>query len=385
MNDLKVYTRRELYDLVWNSSISRISKEFGMSDKGLAKICIKHNIPRPPLGYWAKVQNGQNPKRTPLPTIKDKTPDKIQIKIRNSYGAERLLAPGFKVEERLLDKAHKFQQPANIKKYHAIISAARKAKLDRNDRYGRLLFNWREADIGLRVTAATYSRACLFLESLVRFCESIGWKYKVQKSAYGRESGSAVFMCGDSELSVEIKEAVRQVNHKTQPQDRDAWWTQKYDYLPTGQLQFSILVSGAGFQSTWKDSSKQRVEDKFAAIIESMAKAFEYKIRLKERQEQQRREFEKRQEEHKKVMRLAEIKKHRRELLLSSLEKYERASALKNFIADIEERSASNAELSEWLEWARNVADEIDPVKDIESLLENHRKVGEKEQSYLFI
>jgi uncharacterized protein YciW len=192
-------------------------------------------------------------------------------------------------------------------------------------------------------------------------------------------------MCGDSELSVEIKEAVRQVNHKTQPQDRDAWWTQKYDYLPTGQLQFSILVSGAGFQSTWKDSSKQRVEDKFAAIIESMAKAFEYKIRLKERQEQQRREFEKRQEEHKKVMRLAEIKKHRRELLLSSLEKYERASALKNFIADIEERSASNAELSEWLEWARNVADEIDPVKDIESLLENHRKVGEKEQSYLFI
>ena len=35
-----------------------LAKECGLSDVGLAKICEKHQIPRPPMGYWVRVERG---------------------------------------------------------------------------------------------------------------------------------------------------------------------------------------------------------------------------------------------------------------------------------------------------------------------------------------
>jgi hypothetical protein len=43
---------------VWKTPITRLAKEYGLSDVGLAKICKKHDIPRPPRGYWAKKEGG---------------------------------------------------------------------------------------------------------------------------------------------------------------------------------------------------------------------------------------------------------------------------------------------------------------------------------------
>lgn len=35
--------------------MSTLAIEFGISDRGLAKVCGRHRIPVPPRGYWAKV------------------------------------------------------------------------------------------------------------------------------------------------------------------------------------------------------------------------------------------------------------------------------------------------------------------------------------------
>jgi hypothetical protein len=44
-------SRKELYNKVWKTTIIRLAQEYGLSNGGLAKICRKHNIPRPPRGY----------------------------------------------------------------------------------------------------------------------------------------------------------------------------------------------------------------------------------------------------------------------------------------------------------------------------------------------
>jgi hypothetical protein len=59
--------RSQLYERVWTTPISKLAAEFGLSDRGLAKLCERHNIPRPPRGYWAKLEAGQAPKKTPPP------------------------------------------------------------------------------------------------------------------------------------------------------------------------------------------------------------------------------------------------------------------------------------------------------------------------------
>ena len=75
-------TRQELYERVWATPMRLLAKEFGLSDVGLAKICRKHNISRPPLGYWAKVAHGQSPERPPLPAASSGKGEDMGIRLR---------------------------------------------------------------------------------------------------------------------------------------------------------------------------------------------------------------------------------------------------------------------------------------------------------------
>lgn len=63
-------TRAELHALVWDRPMTKLAKEFSLSDVALHKICRKHCIPTPPVGYWAKKAHGKPVKVTPLPTDK---------------------------------------------------------------------------------------------------------------------------------------------------------------------------------------------------------------------------------------------------------------------------------------------------------------------------
>ena len=44
--------KSELFDLIWQKPMSVLAPELGMSANGLAKVCDRLNIPRPPKGYW---------------------------------------------------------------------------------------------------------------------------------------------------------------------------------------------------------------------------------------------------------------------------------------------------------------------------------------------
>lgn len=61
------YDRIQLYDAIWTTPAIKLSKELGMSDVGLAKICKRHKIPRPCRGYWAKNEVGI---KQPRPKLK---------------------------------------------------------------------------------------------------------------------------------------------------------------------------------------------------------------------------------------------------------------------------------------------------------------------------
>lgn len=59
-------SREELFALVWERPTSEVAKELGVSDVALAKLCKRLQVPKPPRGYWAKVQSGRTPRRPPL-------------------------------------------------------------------------------------------------------------------------------------------------------------------------------------------------------------------------------------------------------------------------------------------------------------------------------
>lgn len=63
-------TRQELYEKMWSRPAIALAEEFGISGRGLGKICSRFEIPVPPRGYWAKLAVGKRVTRTPLPTAK---------------------------------------------------------------------------------------------------------------------------------------------------------------------------------------------------------------------------------------------------------------------------------------------------------------------------
>ena len=56
--------RRELYERVWQTPLSKLGPELGFSDVGLSKLCKRHDIPVPPVGYWAKLAANHSTRST---------------------------------------------------------------------------------------------------------------------------------------------------------------------------------------------------------------------------------------------------------------------------------------------------------------------------------
>ena len=52
---------------VWSTPMQSLASGYGLSDVGLAKVCRKHNVPRPPRGHWAKLAHCKPVERPGLP------------------------------------------------------------------------------------------------------------------------------------------------------------------------------------------------------------------------------------------------------------------------------------------------------------------------------
>jgi hypothetical protein len=63
---IRTYDREKLYREVWSEPIQRVAKRYRLSDTGLAKICKKLLIQRPPRGYWAKKAAGKEVPQVPM-------------------------------------------------------------------------------------------------------------------------------------------------------------------------------------------------------------------------------------------------------------------------------------------------------------------------------
>lgn len=74
-----VFTRRQLYDLVWAEPKTQLAKRLGLSDVGLAKACRKADVPIPERGHCAKRKAGKRTVQIPLPPRGFGAPDRIEF------------------------------------------------------------------------------------------------------------------------------------------------------------------------------------------------------------------------------------------------------------------------------------------------------------------
>lgn len=107
-------TREQLYDLVWKEPMVRVGERLGVLSSYVAKVCAELRIPRPPRGYWSKLEFGKAPERPALP---DSRPgDVTEWRPRESID----------VSERMAGRQAKRVAPASSAKSTTLIHAVRR-------------------------------------------------------------------------------------------------------------------------------------------------------------------------------------------------------------------------------------------------------------------
>lgn len=73
-------SRDELFDLVWSKPTTEVARNLGISDVAVGKLCSKLQVPKPPRGYWARLEAGQTPQKPPLRAFREENEKKPKKK-----------------------------------------------------------------------------------------------------------------------------------------------------------------------------------------------------------------------------------------------------------------------------------------------------------------
>lgn len=204
-------TRKQLYDLVWTRPMTKLAKEFGLSDVALHKICRKHDIPVPPRGYWAKKEFGKPVTVIPLPSGSSGT-----VIIHERAGAQ-----GHPAVTEALGRVHESLQQGqgkdNPQPRDAILEASL-ARLAKN-KPGKdgLVRVEGEAFIAIAVRPESAERAKMLLSALVQAATGAGMRLEhgasgAQWAAEGAQVSFAVHELADRVEHVPTEQELRAVD-----------------------------------------------------------------------------------------------------------------------------------------------------------------------------
>lgn len=358
-------TREDLYKQVWETPMSRLAANYGISGNGLAKICDRLKIPYPPRGYWAKKAAGQEAMQYRLPDLEDGTPTEVTI---SPTPPPPPAPPLPKAAEDKLSAAREGLKavtvPGRLGQPHAIIAAWIDER--RRQREEARRDPWRTHRLSeLNFTEMDHRRHRI-LDTLFKTLEQHGFKVTLgdRHEVYLGIEGERV--------DFTLREKKRQVRRPLTADEkrysfmRERGWVQELQ--PTGILIFSLethLVSGA--KREWRDADKL-LEVQLPDIISLILLAGPIlKERRRQREEAERRRYEeerrryeeeqRRKKDQNQWRRFVEVAKHWRELEVARqfLNALEMKSAGDDFI--VKDRS-----LPDWLAWAREHVVASDPL-----------------------
>ena len=360
--------REELYEQVWTTPVARLAKSYGLSDVAIGKICKKHSIPKPPLGYWAKVSHGKILPRPPLPDVTGDRLNIIEIHKRSSRQDPADPASTDQAAEMSVPVRERLTSP------HPLVGSSLAILKSRPTDQDGLIRPWAAQCLDVSVARANIGRAMRIMDALLKALDARGYSTTVVEKE--RKHLTRVQLLGEA-VEIEIRELlVRREKQFTaaekKEREKSSWLRDRmeYEYFPSGRLTFNILNYLAdGCRRLWSDGKKQRLENCLGSIISGLIAAAESERthRLQREQwEKERREREQAQLEEQERKRKEQEKVGRLEYLVDS---WKKGQNIREFIAAIEKGYAErnqhidlDSELATWLSWARRYADTIDPI-----------------------
>lgn len=401
MNDKRAsqLTRQELYDLVWKTPMTKLAAEFGLSDVGLAKVCKRYDIPRPPVGYWAKLEFGKKVTQTPLPprdnnevvsfatqssSINPKAPLPKPNDQPASIASEFFDPELGRLADEELQPNTDFLVDDQLKSPHPLIKQVReRLKGQKAPEYGQHrvptpMYVKDSPCLDVSVSSALQNRAFRIMDCLVKALEKRGYEFTNTRDSH------TVMAAFGYKLNIRIREPSKRA---MVPKEKRNFFGDRYEYVPTGLLQLEIGGSWSPF-CVVKDGKKKRVEDGLSRIPLAILRRVDWwrrKAAEREEEDKIRREEDLRRQQEAELLRQREEERQaelrRRELLFQEAETWDRCCQLRQYIGTIRELTVQvrgsiepGSNVAEWLAWAETVVNEADPLVKVfgQQVIENH-------------
>lgn len=356
-------TRSKLYDLIWSKPTTTLAKEFGLSDNGLRKICKKHNVPLPYLGYWAKIKHAKPARKVNLPN-KFEGKDEIIINLPE----EKSGTIQKEISERstlIKEIGAKYKQllevPAKLTNPEFLVIKAQDALTDKKNQWlDNGLISKSVGFFTIKVAPENIPRAIRFMDTLLKLLKVRGYDVNPDRD-------SSHLMIFGEPLVIRLQEKLR-----FEDIIEGRYNLKNRHYYPTGIFMLKCWRESWSHQRVWIDGT-DLIEFQLAKIVAGIEL-----LAMKERTERLEREERWRIEAERK--RIAKERYDREALdganfqkLLAQSKIWKQSQILNEFIFEVESKAISSGELTEecknWLMWAKEKADKLNPLNNIEDII----------------
>ena len=367
-------TREELFDLVWSEPVARVAERYGLSGAGLRKLCLRHDVPVPPRGHWARVKAGKKVKRPKLPSngsgvrpgvpaLEPRAPSPSMRRDRDPVVRARR---EFEAEPRNAIRVNR-RRAASSAWAVSLRSAAATAGRNAQD---LLPISVGEHPLGATVSSRSLGRVPHLVATVEHACRVRGF---LEES----RGGSRLVVEGVP-LFLHVGERSRRLESEQDPADvaRYPWLRGRkvYTYEPSGALTIAI---GTSREFSWyyvpmshrvadapSRPLEERLNELMVRLIRVAVDANERARMWAEREERRRAEeaaareralaVQRREEEWRGLEGLAE-QSMRAERLRALVERV-RVTGV------VPASAGAPSELEAWIRWASAFADELDPL-----------------------
>lgn len=218
-------TRIELYNLIWNEPISKLSIRIGRDRTDIKKACADYNIPIPMNGHWSRIRFNKPIQKIPLPS--DRKFNEVIEFHEKLYQTQKV---GIIKKVYTDEEQKRFAVKDRLSNPDPIVLRARNVlvlKQQPSYRYPGMIETPPDL-LDIRVTAKTASRALRFFDAFIKLA---------RKRAHNIELGPRASCININGMRIEF--FMREIRNRTLNTSSSSTWD-RYDYHLSGKLSFRL-------------------------------------------------------------------------------------------------------------------------------------------------